>query len=268
MGNGSSVVHGSGMSRLRAYLLDDEPLALKRLTRLLEETNRVEITGSSTDPTEALAHLQAQPCDVLFTDIEMPDLSGFQMLANLENQPLVIFTTAYSQYALQAFEVHSVDYLLKPIDAGKLERALTKVERMRGGMEPKPELTKLLEELASVLPANKRAFPARLPSKLGDRIEFVDVARVTHFYASEKLTYASTSKKDFVLDLTIAELEESLDPTKFVRIHRSTILNLDYVREVYSWFSERMMVRINDGKDTELTVARDRVKTLKSRLGL
>lgn len=255
------------MSRLRAYLVDDEPLALKRLSRLLEETNKVEIIGCSTDPLEAIGHLRTYPCDVLFTDIQMPDLSGFQMLANLEHQPLVIFTTAYSQYALQAFEVHSVDYLLKPIDVQKLDRALAKVERMRGGLEPKPELARLLQDLASALPA-KKGFPARLPSKLGDRIEFVDLARVTHFYANEKLTYASTPKKDFVIDSTIAELEHSLDPAQFVRIHRSTILNLDYVKELYSWFSERMMVRINDGKDTELTVARDRVKTLKNKLGI
>jgi two-component system LytT family response regulator len=256
------------MSRLlRAYLLDDEPLALKRLARLLEETRKVEIAGASTDALEALEQLRQRPCDVLFTDIEMPDLSGFQMLARLKDQPLVIFTTAYSQYALQAFEVHSVDYLLKPIDTQKLERALAKVERMRGGLEPKPELTKLLQDLASILPVSK-GFPARLPSRLGDRIEFVELSRVTHFYANEKLTYASTPKKDFAVDYTIAELEESLDPARFVRIHRSTILNLDFVKELYSWFSERMMVRINDGKETELTVARDRVKTLKTKLGI
>lgn len=255
------------MSRLRAYLLDDEPLALKRLARLLEETQKVEIAGSSTDPLEALGFLREHACDVLFTDIEMPDLSGFEMLAKLEHQPLVIFTTAYSQYALQAFDVHSVDYLLKPIEAQKLERALAKVERMRGGLEPKPELAKLLQDLASVLPA-KKGFPARLPSKLGDRIEFVELSRVTHFYANEKLTYAATPKRDFVIDYTIAELEQSLDPSKFVRIHRSTILNLDFVKELYAWFSERMMVRINDGKDTELTVARDRVRDLKTKLGI
>ena len=237
------------MSRLRAYLVDDEPLALKRLARLLEQTGRVEIVGSSVDPAEALEDLRKLPCDVLFTDIEMPDLSGFEMLSRLDPQPFVVFTTAYSQFALQAFEVHSVDYLLKPIDEKQLERALNKLDRLRGGMEPRPQLEKLLQQLASALPA-RRGFPARLPSRLGDRIEFVEVARVTHFYANEKLTYAATPKKDYVVDNTIAQLEETLDPAKFVRIHRSTIVNLEFVRELYSWFSERMMVRINDGKDT------------------
>lgn len=252
---------------MRAYLVDDEPLALKRLARMLEDTGRVEIAGTSVDPVEAVEQLRREPCDVLFTDIEMPDLSGFAMLARMNPQPLVVFTTAYSQYALQAFEVHSVDYLLKPIDAKQLERSLAKLERIRRGTEPRPALEKLLEQLASALPEQRR-FPTRLPSRLGDRIEFVDVARVTHFYANEKLTYASTPKKDFVVDYTVAELEAALDPAKFVRIHRSTIVNLEFVREMYSWFSERLIVRMNDGKDTELTVARDRVRTLKDRLGL
>jgi two-component system LytT family response regulator len=255
------------MKPLRAYLVDDEPLALRRLARMVEQTGRVEIIGQSTDPLEVISALPGISCDVLFTDIEMPDLSGFQMLKQLSFQPLVVFTTAYSQYALQAFEVHSVDYLLKPVDAEQLERALNKLERVLGGMEPRPQLDKLLEQLASALPKPARPL-TRLPSKLGDRIEFVDVPKVSHFYASDKLTYASTPKKDFILDLTIAELEQRLDPDRFVRIHRSTIVNLDFVKELHSWFSERLLLKINDGKDTELTVSRERVKTLKEKLGL
>jgi two-component system LytT family response regulator len=255
------------MNPLRAFLVDDEPLALRRLERLLERTGRVTVVGSSSDPVAAIQQIETTPYDVLFTDIEMPDLSGFQMLARIDPQPLVVFTTAYSEYALQAFEVNSIDYLLKPINEKQLERALAKLDRMRGGLEPRPKIEQLIEQLAASLP-QKRNYPARLPSKLGERIEFVDVARVTHFYANDKLTYASTPKKDFVVDYTITELEDLLDPARFVRIHRATIANLDYVRELYSWFSDRMMLRINDGKDTELTVARDRVRTLKDKLGL
>jgi two-component system, LytTR family, response regulator len=255
------------MNPLRAFLVDDEPLALRRLERLLERTERVAVVGSSSDPVTAIQQIETTPYDVLFTDIEMPDLSGFQMLARIDPQPLVVFTTAYSQYALEAFEVNSIDYLLKPINEKQLERALSKLDRVRGGLAPRPKIEQLIEQLAASLPP-KRVYPARLPSKLGERIEFVDVARVTHFYANDKLTYASTPKKDFVVDYTISELEDLLDPTRFVRIHRATIANLDYVRELYSWFSDRMMVRMNDGKDTELTVARDRVRTLKDKLGL
>lgn len=255
------------MNLVRAFLVDDEPLALKRLAKMLEQTGRVQVVGMSSDALAAAEQIRAIDCDVLFTDIEMPDLSGFEMLARLHPQPLVVFTTAYSHYALQAFDVHSVDYLLKPIDQGHLERALNKLDRIRSNMEPRPSVEALLRQLAAGLPV-KTAYPNRLPSRLGDRIEFVDLARVTHFFASDKLTYASTPKKDFAIDYTIAELESAVDPSRFFRIHRSTVVNLEYVKELYSWFSDRMMIKINDGKDTELTVARDRAKALKAKLGL
>lgn len=255
------------MARLRAFLVDDEQLALNRLARMLTRTDRVEVVGMSSDPLEAIDKLRVEPFDVLFSDIEMPDLSGFEMLARVQPSPLVVFTTAYSQYALRAFEVNSIDYLLKPVDEGQLVRALNKLDRIRGGLDPKPQLETLLLQLASALPA-KKTFPSRIPSRSGERIEFVDIARVTHFFANEKLTYAATARKDFAVDYTIAELEESLDPAKFIRIHRSTIVNLDYVKELHSWFSDRLLLRVNDGKQTELTVSRDRVKGLKEKLGL
>src|SRR5215472_702939 len=116
---------------MRAYLVDDEPLAIRRLTRLLNSTRRVEIVGSSTDPVEAVAAIRQHRPDVVFLDIQMPEMSGFDVVAALDPQPFVVFTTAYDAFALQAFEVNSVDYLLKPIEAAKLERALRKLESLR-----------------------------------------------------------------------------------------------------------------------------------------
>jgi len=121
---------------LRVFLVDDEPLALKRLSRLLQATGRVEILGSSTDPELAVNYLSKERVDVLFLDIQMPGMNGFEMLAHLPNQPIVIFTTAFDQYALRAFEVNSIDYLLKPVESAQLERALDKVERLRGVQQP------------------------------------------------------------------------------------------------------------------------------------
>jgi len=252
---------------IRAFVVDDEPLAVKRLVRLLENTKRVEVAGSSTDPSEALAMLRQCDCDVVFTDIEMPGLSGFEMLRKLSPAPLVVFTTAYSEYALQAFEVHSVDYLVKPVDERLLERALGKLERIRAGVEAAPPLDAILTQLMATLEKPK-TYPARLPSRTGDKVEFVEVAQVTHFYASDKLTYAATAKKQYVIDRTIADLEDVLDESRFVRIHRSTIVNLEFVQELHSWFAERVLLRLKDAKNTELAVARDRVKLLKERLGL
>jgi two-component system LytT family response regulator len=243
---------------LRAYLVDDEELALKRLNRMLAATGRVEVVGMSTDPVDALQRFEG---DVLFLDIEMPGMNGFQFLQALGKEPLVVFTTAYSQYALQAFEVNSVDYLLKPIEPQHLERALNKLDRMHAGTESRPDLHELLRRLSS-------SYPDRLSSRSGERVEFVDLSRVTFIYAKDKLTFAATSGKDYCIDQTIVQLEQKLDPKKFLRIHRSTMVNLDYVQELYTWFGGRMLLRLKDEKKTELQVARDRVKALKERMGL
>src|ERR1700753_3617452 len=120
---------------LRAYLVDDEPLALKGLTRLLNGTGRVEIFESTTDPRMALDFLSNHEVDAVFLDIQMPGLTGFELLARLPSHPMVVFTTAFDRFALNAFEVNSVDYLLKPIEPQHLDRALTKLERIYGSAE-------------------------------------------------------------------------------------------------------------------------------------
>jgi two-component system LytT family response regulator len=254
---------------IRAFLLDDEELALRRLARMLEETGRVEVVGSALDPVSAVAQILDREPDVLFLDIQMPGLNGFELLNELKGrEPLVIFTTAYHEYALQAFEVNSIDYLLKPIEPKKLERALSKLERIRGGAEPRPDVNDLLRKLASALDAKAPQYPTRLPSRTGDRVEFVDLSAVTHFFAKDKLTFAATARKEFCVDGSIVELEEKLDPKKFIRIHRSTMVNLDYIQELYTWFGGKVLVRLCDEGKTELTVARDRVKELKEKLNL
>jgi two-component system LytT family response regulator len=252
---------------MRVFLVDDEALALKRLSRMLMATGRVEIVGTCADPVDAVeAILRANP-DVLFLDIEMPGMTGFEMLAKLQPQPVIVFTTAYDRYALQAFGVNSIDYLLKPIEQAQLERALDKIERMRGGGEPRQQIHELLERLSSVAAAQPD-YPARIASRIGERVEFVELSRVTHFFAADKLTYAATSAKNYVVDHTIQELEQKLDPRKFIRIHRATLLNLDCVHDLHPMFAGRMLVRLKDEKKTELTVSRDRVKPLKQRLGI
>lgn len=251
---------------MNAFLVDDEELALKRLSRLL--AGRVDIVGTSLDPIEAIEAIQEAKPDLLFLDIEMPGMNGFELLTRLDPQPLVIFTTAYDQYALRAFGVNSVDYLLKPIEVEHLERALSKIERIRAGAEPSVNMRELLSQLAAVTKQAVPAYPERISSRLGERVEFVELSRVSHFFANDKLTYAATATKDFVIDYTIQELEQRLDPRAFLRIHRSTLLNLSYVHELHNWFAGRMVVRLKDEKRTELAVARDRVRILKDKLGI
>jgi two-component system LytT family response regulator len=254
--------------KLRAYLVDDEPLALERLRRLLEKTGRVDVTGATTEPEEAVAALTEDPPDVCFLDIQMPRLNGFEVLAQLPRQPVVIFTTAYDQYALQAFQVNSVDYLLKPVEAVALERALTKVEGLRGAGEPaQTQLHELLRRMTESLGREARQeYPERIASRLGERIWFLDLERVTHFYAEDKLTYAVSEGKAYCVDHTIADLEKKLDPRKFARIHRATMVNLTWIREVSALPGGTLNVRLKDGKD--LMVARDRARGFKERVGL
>src|SRR5262245_10451297 len=132
-------------SFLNAYIVDDERLTVQRLTRLVDATGRVRIAGSATDPEAAVEFLQSHSVDVLFLDIQMPGLTGFELLERLDTHPLVIFTTAYDRYALNAFAVNSIDYLLKPIEAERLEHALDKLERLRG--QPAPDVRALAREL-------------------------------------------------------------------------------------------------------------------------
>jgi two-component system LytT family response regulator len=254
---------------LRAFLVDDESLALKRLQRMLAATKRVQVVGTNTDPVDAVpAILEAKP-DILFLDIEMPGMTGFEMLTHLQPQPWVVFTTAYDRYALEAFGVNSVDYLLKPIEAVQLDRALDKIERLRGSAAAPPGMTELIERLTAAAGAVRSpTYPDRVASKAGERIEFIDLGQVTHFFASDKLTYAATGAKNYAVDYTIQELEQKLDPARFVRVHRASLVNVDHVQELHSWFGGKMMVRLKDAKRTEIAVSRDRLRELKQRLGI
>jgi two-component system LytT family response regulator len=254
--------------KLRAYLVDDEPLALERLRRMLSQSARVDVIGSTTVPEQAVEALTADSPDICFLDIQMPRLNGFDVLAKLPRQPIVIFTTAYDQYALKAFEVNSVDYLLKPIDPESLERALNKVEALRGGGGlAHPDIQALLRQLTDSLRETRPEYLERIASRLGDRLWFLDLDRVSHFYAEDKLTYAASEGKAYCVDHSIAELEKKLDPKKFFRIHRSTLVSLAWIKEVTSLPGGALNIRLKDDKNTDLTVARDRAREFKERVG-
>ena len=254
---------------IRAYLVDDEPPALDRLARMLELSGRVQIIGASTDPMEALAEVGRLRPDLLFLDIHMPGLSGFELLTELPVQPLVVFTTASDRYALEAFQTNSIDYLLKPVESEQLDRALAKAERFAGHPSQDSDVRAVLARIAAMLgPKTERTWLPRLASRVGDKVEVVDLRQVTHVFARDKLTFAATSDRDYLVDLTIAELETRLNPSRFVRIHRGVILNLDHLLDLHAEFGGRMVARLKDARRTELPVSRDRVRALKVRLGL
>jgi two-component system, LytTR family, response regulator len=252
---------------MKAFVVDDEPIAIDRLRHLLGEHPRVDVVGSQSDPQAAIAAIRAAEPDVLFLDIEMPGLSGFKLLEKLGAlQPLTVFTTAYEQYALDAFKVNSIDYLLKPIERADLARALAKVDRILRGAEARGDMAALLEQMREVLARKQPDYLVRVPSRTGSRVDVIDVAEVTHFYAKDKLVFAATAAKHYALDLAIADLEAKLDPRQWLRIHRATLVNVRAVKEVHTSFGGSVVLRLKDGR-TDLTVPRDRVADVKARLG-
>jgi two-component system LytT family response regulator len=260
---------------LRAYLVDDEPLAIERLARLLGSFPAVKIAGTSTNPAEALQfllHPGDAPIDVLFLDIQMPGMNGFELLAKLPAQPFVIFTTAFDEYALRAFQVNSIDYLLKPVDREQLSRALGKLGRLRPTpqalWQSDPQLPDLLRTMAASLRGERAEYPRRIASRVGERITFLDLSTITHFLAQDKLTYAVVNGRQHMVDAAMTELEERLDPAHFLRVHRSALVNLEWVQEVNAWFAGKMVLTLRDAQHTQLPVARDRVRSLKSRMGI
>ena len=237
----------SASGRIRAFLIDDEPLALTRLARMLQATGRVEVVGRATDPGQGLQQVSAQSVDVLFLDIHMPGLSGFEVVERVPPGPAVVFTTAHDRHAVQAFEVNAVDYLLKPIERARLDRALDRIAGRRD--EAGADVRATLERLARHLRGGE--FLDHLASRIRDRA-----------------TYAVTAATEHVLDMTIAELERRLDPARFFRIHRGLLVNVAWVGELRADEDGHLQVCLKDARRTELAVARDRVRPLKERLGL
>jgi two-component system LytT family response regulator len=247
----------------RVFLVDDEPLALRRLARMLEATGRVEIVGQSSDPEAAIDAIRAAAdLDLVFLDISMPDIDGFEVCARLPATVMVVFTTAHDEHALRAFQTNAIDYLLKPIRDDELSRSLDKLDRLRE-LPAADARDQLARAMASIALARG---PDRVASRLGDRIHLVELDRITHFVAEDKLTYAVTAERSFVIDASIAALEERYARAGYFRIHRATLVRLSAIAELSST-ADGTRVRLADGK-TELAVARERAKALKDRLGL
>ena len=255
--------------RLRAYVVDDEPGALRQIVQSLKSTGRVDVVGSATSAETALVEIPAREVEALFLDIHMPGMTGFELLQRLTTSPLVVFVTAFDAYALQAFEASAIDYLLKPVKRERLEQTLERLEGRRGdpgGAGVRAVLEKLARHYQQARPP---VYADRISVDLGQqRTQLVETAKITHFVAQGKGTVAVTAAGSHLVDRTLGDLEERLDPRQFVRIHRSAIVNLAWVAEVQPDLGGRLVVRLKDAARTELQVARDRARTFKERLVL
>jgi two-component system LytT family response regulator len=253
-------------SPLRVLVVDDEPLARARARRVLATLPGVELVGEAGSAGEAREVISATRPDLLLLDIQMPGESGFELLASLSPRPAVVFVTAFDQYAVRAFEENAVDYLLKPYRAERLAAALARARDERAGPA---DLSRRLEALlASVGPgAQAAAHLDRFTVRIGLRQLIVKAGDVLWFGAEDKLVFAAVEGDRHYVNFTLDELEQRLDPARFVRVHRSAIANLDRATAMRPGFAGTWRMQMNDAARTEVPVSRARARTLRQRLG-
>lgn len=281
------------MEPIRTLIVDDEPLARDGIRVLLENDPEIEIVGECADGEQAIAAIEEASPDLVFLDVQMPERNGFETLRGLEvdSPPFVVFVTAYDQYAVEAFEVHALDYVLKPFDD---DRFLAAVARAKGEIRQQrdSEFTSRVAEMLAQRERDREGFgrtapksgdaengarsqgsPAqdedgflkRLVVKRAGRVFFVDVGRVDWFEAADYYVRLHVGDDRHLLRITMKELERTLDPGRFIRIHRSHIVRIDVIRELQPYFHGEYVVILEDG--TKLPLSRSRRKKLERALG-
>jgi len=252
------------MDRVRALVVDDEPLARRRVLRLLRDEPDIEVVGECADGREAVRAIREEAPDLVFLDVQMPEVDGFQVVEAVgpERMPAVIFVTAYDQYAVKAFEVHALDYLLKPFPRDRFARA---VERVRDGIrrgrdraegDSGRQLLSLLQEMR-----REGKYLERLAVQTGGRVVFLRVEEVDWIAAEGNYLRLHAGGESHLVRGTMKAMEARLDPDRFLRIHRSTLVNVDRIREVQPWFKGEHVLILRDG--TRLTTGGEHGKRLR-----
>jgi len=254
------------MRPIRALIVDDEPWARERIRALIEDEPSVEIAGESRSGSEAVRAIRELAPDLVFLDVQMPDLDGFEVIAEIgpSRMPAVVFVTAYDQHALRAFEVHALDYLLKPFDRRRFYQAVERAASLIRAGRVERQLEHLEGLMADV--ASRPRCLERLLVRAHGRMFFVHVDKIDWIEAAGNYVRVHTGGKSHLVRQTMKVLEQELDAVRFLRIHRSTIVNLDRVREISPLFSGEYSVVLVDG--TRLTLSkgyRDRLRSFLTR---
>ena len=250
----------TGTAKIKTLIVDDETPARRRIRRMLAAESDVEVVGECGDPRKAVEFIQQRNPDLVFLDVQMPGLDGFGVLESLppKNVPEVIFVTALDQYASRAFEVRALDYLLKPFDRARFRQALDRARtqiRQLGVHTLDPRLSQLLENLAS-----KPRQTDRIVIKSAGRIMLLRTDEIDWVEAADNYVRVHAGAESHLLRETLAALETRLNPAKFMRIHRSTVVNIDRVKELQPWFHGDYIVILQDGSRLNLSrTYRDRV---------
>jgi two-component system LytT family response regulator len=254
---------------IRVLVTDDEPIARRRIRRFLRAESNVEVVGECANGREAIDAIRQHTPDLVFLDVQMPDVDGFGVVSALgpDHMPAVIFVTAYDEYALKAFEVNAMDYLLKPFDAERFKTAfqrardhIDRVNTAEAGRRLKSLLEQVLSDdkvdVSAVLPAAsapKAAYLDRLMVKSDGRVFFIKVTDVDWFEASGNYVRVHVAKTSHLIRETMAGIEASLNPQLFARIHRAVIVNLDRIKELQPWFAGDYVVILRDGRQLKLS---------------
>jgi two-component system LytT family response regulator len=239
--------------KIKTLIVDDEPLARERIRTLLAKEPDIEIAGECANGDDALAAMKKRPVDLLFLDVQMPEMDGFEMLGRLGKDalPAVIFVTAYDQHALRAFEVHALDYLLKPFKQSRFKEAVQRVREQVGRRQSDDVSKRLLQLLADRKPAP--AYLHRLTVKENERVVLVKASQIEWIESAGNYVVLHVGKQNHILRETLAALEAQLDPKLFLRISRSTLVNLDQVRELQPLFKGEYAVVLHNGKQLPMT---------------
>lgn len=252
----------------KALVVDDEPLARVRMKSLLEAyASEIAVIGEAGSGAQCIDKVQELDPDVIFLDIQMPDMDAFEVLKNIgeDDMPLIIFTTAYENFALRAYEENTVDYLLKPVDPERLEVAIEKLRKRIPDVAEQQQMPADFswEKFREMFNAREN-YLQRIQVKIGDRILLVNVDEVIRFHSEEKYTTVYTLTNQYIIDTPLVDLEKMLDPRQFVRIHRAHLVAIDYIAEIRKSDMSRLSVVLRDKSHTQLVVSRNFVKKVRS----
>jgi two-component system LytT family response regulator/two-component system response regulator LytT len=259
---------------LDVVVVDDEQLARDELCFQLQRTGHVEVVGQAGNGVEALKVLEEQQPDLVFLDVQMPGLNGFEVARRLVERGLgtqVVFVTAFDQYALEAFEVSAVDYLLKPVEPARLEQALDKVRRRIAADRTRglpPLGTDELERLLRLL-SDKQGRREQIAIKVGERFLLIKADEIVHAsLVDDTITVVTNGVSGTSNYRSLDELQARLDPGVFWRVHRSHLVNIHKIKEIVPWFSRNYILKMKDAKATEIPVSRTQTKRLREYLRL
>jgi len=252
-------------------VVDDEQLARAELCFQLEQLADVEVVAQAGNGVEALAETDRVEPDLIFLDIQMPGLNGFEVARRLlerqDHTPALVFVTAFDQYAVEAFEVNAVDYLLKPVDAGRLEQALARARRRLSLDRPGP-VNDQLERLVRMM-ENRHPRRDQVAVRVGERFLLVQAEEIIYAsLADESINIVTGQVAGTSNYRTLDELQTRLDPDVFWRVHRSHLVNINKIKEIVPWFSRNYILRMKDAKGTEIPVSRTQTKRLREYLKL